>query len=307
MKTSPKVNIILATYNGEKFIENQLDSIIKQTYDNMDIYIRDDGSRDSTETIIQKYAEQSNRNIYILDNEGKNLRCPKSFYEIIRKCKKADYYALSDQDDVWYPHKIEWAVKRLEEERQDIPLVYYSASDYSTIDGKIIRKSPRQKDTLKLNNVLFYTPGSGFTIVFNEKARQQFVLDVNPGKELHDRWLIRCAVCFGKLLYDERSTASHIRHEEAVTAGDAGNGSLVINFIKHELCGEDSIKEKEALAHFEKTFKGKLKDDESKTLKLFTRKNGFVNQCKKIFYPRRLRSRLGGEIALRILFFVGKI
>ena len=82
---------------------------------------------------------------------------------------------------------------------------------------------------------------------------------------------------------------------------------MVINFIKHELCGEDSIKEKEALAHFEKTFKGKLKDDESKTLKLFTRKNGFVNQCKKIFYPRRLRSRLGGEIALRILFFVGKI
>ena len=304
---NPKVNIILATYNGERYIKEQLDSICNQTYSNIDIYIRDDGSSDNTLSVIKDYQKRCTKKIYILDNDGINLKCPGSFYEIIKQCKPADYYALCDQDDIWYKEKIRWAVERLEKEEKRIPLVYYTACDYSTVDGKIIRKSPVQREDLKLYNVLYYTPGSGFTMVFNERAREDFILNVEPGPELHDRWLARCAVCFGKLIYDRRCSASHIRHEEAVTSGDAGNISLISNFIKRELCGADTKYEKKALGYFRNTFDEKLTDDQIKTLELFCEKNNIIRWFRKVFYGKRLRARLSGEIALRILFFIGKI
>lgn len=303
----PKVNIILATYNGEKYIAKQLNSLLEQTYKNFDIYIRDDGSTDNTVAIIQEYINKNPEKIFFLENKGKNLRCPESFYEIIRKCGLAEYYALCDQDDIWYPQKIQWAVERLGKEDNRVPLLYYSACDYSTQEGKIIRKSPKQKENMELHNVLYYTPGSGFTMVMNEMARHDFVLCTKPGNELHDRWLARCAVCFGKLIYDNRSTAAHIRHEDAVTSGDAGYKNLLVNFIKEELCGDDARREKQAIGYFYKLNKEKLTVDEQRILQLFSQKNNCVTWIKKLFYPYRLRTRISGELALRFLFFIGKI
>lgn len=306
---SPKVNILLATYNGEKYLKAQLDSLIAQTYENIDIYIRDDGSKDHTVAVIEEYIRnnESGKKIILLDNNGVNLRCPKSFYAIFAACEPADYYSMCDQDDLWYPDKVKWAVEALERERQDIPLLYYTACDYSDNGGNLIRRSPKQKETLSLSDVLYYTPGSGFTMVMNETARQELLLDVTPGPELHDRWLIRAAVLTGKVIYDERSSASHIRHEEAVTAGDAGNGNLLRNFIRSELCGDDAIHEKEALGYFAEVFSDRLGEPNKKLLTLFASPNSVGRWFRKVFYPKRLRTRLAGELVLRLLFFVGKI
>lgn len=306
---SPKVNILLATYNGEKYLKAQLDSLIAQSYENIDIYIRDDGSSDQTVAVIEKYIRNntSNRKIILLDNNGENLRCPKSFYEIFAKCQPADYYSLCDQDDLWYPDKVKWAVEALEQEQQDVPLLYYTACDYNDDKGNLIRRSPKQKTTLSLSDVLYYTPGSGFTMVINEMARQKLLLEVTPGLELHDRWLIRGVVLTGKAIYDERSSASHIRHEQAVTAGDSGNGNLLKNFIHSELCGDDAVHEKEALNYFAQIFGDQLNEKDKKLLTLFSSRNSIGRWFGKVFYPKRLRTRMAGEIALRMLFFLGKI
>ena len=113
--SQPKVNILLATYNGEKFLKTQLDSLIEQTYENIDIYVRDDCSTDNTVEFIKNYIEsnKSGKRIILLENNGVNLRPPKSFYQIARECEPAEYYAFCDQDDVWYPDKIKWAVEEL--------------------------------------------------------------------------------------------------------------------------------------------------------------------------------------------------
>lgn len=305
----PHVNIILATYNGERYIRHQLDTLIEQTYENITIYIRDDGSKDGTVDIIKEYIENntSKKKIVLLDNGGINLRCPGSFYEILKKCEPADYYSLCDQDDEWYPDKVKWAVERLEKENKDQVLLYYTASDYKTSEGEFIRRSPLQKEKLELSDVLYYTPGSGFTIVFNETARQELLLKVQPGPELHDRWLIRGAVLKGRVIYDQRSSATHIRHENAVTSGDAGNGNLIANFVKAELMGDDAQKEKQALRYFYEVFEASMSIKDKKMFKLFTEKNSVGKWCKKVFYPKRLRTRLAGEIALRMLFFMGRI
>lgn len=310
MRKNPKVNIILAAYNGKKHLQKQLDSLLAQTYDNIDIYIRDDGSTDGTVEFLKTYAQNNNgeKKILLLEDDGKNLKCPGSFYEIIRRCEKADYYSLCDQDDYWYPEKVSWAVERLEQEDKNEVLVYYSGCDYQTFDGTFIRKSPPQKPRIQLEDTLYYTPGSGFTIVFNERARQELILNHTPGPELHDRWLLRGAACFGKAIYDERSTAAHIRHEEAVTAGDSDNKNLIMNFIQNELCGEDAQNDKAALKYFYRVFHEELSSRECRLLELFsTDKKTAGIWFRKVFYGKRLRRRLPGEIALRILFFLGRI
>ena len=306
----PKVNVVLATYNGEKFLKRQLDSIVNQTYENIDIYIRDDGSKDNTVAFVEEYIKQnsSGRRIVLLDNGGVNLRCPQSFYEILRRCDQADYYSFCDQDDEWYPGKIAWAVERLEKEDNNEILLYYTACDYYTDKGEFIRRSPKQKEKLELSDVIYYTPGSGFTMVINEKARQELLLKVKLGKELHDRWLIRGAVCFGKVLYDERSSATHIRHEEAVTSGDAGTGNLIKYFVQQEILGPGAKEDKKSLQYFYDTFEERLSLEQKKELSVFT-KTGFSipNWFHKVFYSKRLRARTSGEIALRILFVLGRI
>ena len=310
MNERPTVNILLATYNGKKHLKKQLDSLVNQTYEKIDIYIRDDGSTDGTVEFIKEYIEKntSSKNFYIIDSKGVNLRCPGSFYEIARECKPAKYYSFCDQDDEWYPEKIEWAVERLEQEDANQVLVYYTACDYKFVDGTFIRKSPMQSEHLELREVLYYTPGSGFTMLFNEAARQKLILEPELGPELHDRWIIRGGACFGKVIYEERSTAAHIRHEEAVTAGDSDDKSLIKQFIENELKGDEPVKDRQALVHFYNCFKDEITPEQQKLLKLFVDDaRSPITWFKKVCYPKRLRKRLAGEIALRMLFFIGKI
>ena len=310
MNNFPHVNILLATYNGSKYLKEQLDSLLSQSYPNITIYIRDDGSTDGTIAILKKYIADntSSRNIILLDNQGKNLRCPGSFYEILKKCSPAEYYAFCDQDDIWYPDKIKWAVDKLEAQADiHTPTAYFSAYEYYSDTGEFLHHSPAQKSQTQLTDVLYYTPASGFVIVFNEAARQQLILNVDPGEELHDRWLLRGAACFGKIIYDPRRSASHIRHSNAVTAEDSTDSSLIRSFLKNEIAGTTMAESKQYLKHFQTVFADRLSDSDRKTLSLFTAPNSFTCQIRKLFYPKRLRARLAGELAIRILFLIGKI
>lgn len=314
MHVMPTVKIALATYNGSKYICRQLDSLLAQTYPNLEIYIRDDGSTDGTVRIVEEYIARNttDKKIILLENNGKNLGCPSSFYQILRECGPADYYAFCDQDDIWYPDKIKWAVERLQENKKassapEVPCVYFSACDYYTEAGEFLRHSPVWEGEVALTDVLYYTPASGFLLVFNEAARQELVLRVDPGKELHDRWLLRGAACFGKVVPDQRCSAAHIRHSEAVTAEDSSNSNLVRSFLKNEIGGTAMTESKQDLAYFLCAFQGRLSASQRKTLELFTAPNRLGRQIRKLFYPKRLRARLAGEAAIRILFFIGKI
>ena len=313
MQSMPKVNILLSTYNGVKHLSKQLKSIERQSYKNFDLYIRDDHSHDETLEYIRAYAKSITQfRVIILENHGKNLGVPASFYDMLHHCEPADYYAFCDQDDIWYKDKIKKGVAALERksnsERGKSIRLYYSAYDYYTDSNAYIRSSPVQGDNLTLSDVLYYTPGSGFVILINEAARQELCLKVNPGNELHDRWLIRGATCFGDVIYDKSSTASHIRHEEAVTAGDSTMISQILYFMKKELFGNQSKIEKYHLTYFLEEFRKQLSKEQRELLELFTYVGANpIVWIRKVFYPKRLRARLLGEVALRILFFTGRL
>ena len=106
-----EIAIFLSTYNGSRYLKKQLDSIANQTYiDLIHLYIRDDGSSDSTLDIISKYSCKMNITVILGDNVGP----AKSFWELFtNKDIMADYYAFCDQDDIWDKDKVEKGVKAL--------------------------------------------------------------------------------------------------------------------------------------------------------------------------------------------------
>ena len=97
------VQVLMSTYNGERYIRRQIDSIMAQTGVEVYLLIRDDGSEDSTVSIIQEYVEQYPDRIQIVI--GKNIGWKKSFIQLLRMAGNFDYYAFADQDDYWFPDK----------------------------------------------------------------------------------------------------------------------------------------------------------------------------------------------------------
>lgn len=313
---APSVNVILATYNGEEYIERQLNSIEEQDYKNIDIYIRDDGSTDRTPRIIDEYAA-AHSNVHVIKDDKGNLGCPESFYEVLRVCPEADFYAFSDQDDIWEPFKIRRAVSGLSKLKSGLPALTFSGFDYYTESGEYIRSFPKQKRFPKLYDCLYYTPGLGFTICFNEALRK-VALPARPPQgvrgdrtyygELHDRRFIKAAVCFGVAVYDERSTAKHIRHADSVTAADKGYIDLLKRWIRDEFFGNEMKYEKLGIRRFLTDYKTELSKGRREILCLFAdEKKSILLSLKRAAFPRRLRPSLMSEILLRILLLTGRI
>ena len=99
---SPLVSIVMGTYNGQEFLCQQIDSIIGQSYSNLEIVIQDDGSSDETCNIVRRYASKDTRIRFFQNKE--NLGINQNFYDLIDKAR-GDYIAISDQDDIWKPNK----------------------------------------------------------------------------------------------------------------------------------------------------------------------------------------------------------
>ena len=129
-----KVDILLATYNGERFLQQQINSIFEQTHTNFFIYIRDDGSKDNTVSIIKEYVQKYPDKIAIIEDNFGNLGVTQNFNELM-KYSTANYIAFSDQDDIWLPQKIEKSfnfLKEIEEKHNNLPAFVYS--DMKIID-----------------------------------------------------------------------------------------------------------------------------------------------------------------------------
>lgn len=304
-----RVAVILPTYNGERYIERQIESILAQSYELIDIYVYDDGSTDSTVNTVRRIIEvnDSKKNIILLAPTDKNLGCPESFYHILNQAPDYDYYAFSDQDDVWLPNKIERAISALQKNAVGIPLVYFSSFRYVDEKLRFIRNAPSPRLPIKMKDTLFTTPGLGFTIVFDRNAYNDFILMHAHGKLMHDRWILLCASCMGKILYDSEPTALHVRHDSAVTASDNKAWDLFFNFIKAELLGSDTKELFNKIREFKEIYWGNLSEENQKILDLFTCEKSIPKQIQKVFFPSKLRETWGGEFALRALFALGRL
>ena len=207
-----KLIVLMSTYNGEKYLREQLDSLLNQELLPDRILIRDDGSSDSTLSILEEYRNRDKRiEYYCGDNKGPAA----SFYELIRDCEEGDFYALCDQDDVWMKNKLSVAIKTLEKEDKSLPLLY--CSRYTLTDEKL---NPIDSNVSPLYNYsdfphsLIYHTAPGCTFVFNHEARKK-VIRYDMEKEyclIHDAIIHKVVCMFGKMILDPSSHMYYRQH-----------------------------------------------------------------------------------------------
>ena len=135
-----QVAILLATYNGEKFIEKQLDSLLGQSFQQFKIYIHDDGSNDKTLEIIRSYESQFPGKFVIFEEESKHLGAAFSFMWLLNRVE-APYYMFCDQDDIWFPQKIELTLKKMKEIEYHYPMPLASAVSRMSNSGHFLSSS----------------------------------------------------------------------------------------------------------------------------------------------------------------------
>lgn len=208
--TLPKVSIVVCTYNGEKFLEHQLESLISQTYPVLEIIISDDCSTDNTVSIAQRFQERDSRIILYenLQNIGYNKNFEKAF-----EMATGDFIAISDQDDIWKPNKI---ANMLSLFAEDTVLVYCQSVRFRKVVPNVDTYSMRRlfvgSDVRKLmyvNNI------PGHNIIFKKELLQH--AQPFPEGVFYDWWLTIIAATVGTVRATEKVYTFHRLHTKNVT------------------------------------------------------------------------------------------
>ncbi|QEA34126.1 glycosyltransferase (plasmid) [Leuconostoc carnosum] len=222
-----KVAVLLSHYNGDKYIEDQIESILGQRLAQnvvLSLFVRDDGSTQSDISILKKYEQEGKLILYAEKNVGVKL----SFYKLMQEVKGFDYYFFSDQDDVWLETKIQLMVNQLElSQQEEKPLGIFSdlfvADKYAKPTGLLMKpneysKIIKEKDFVKQNIFRYYfVTGSSFA--FNEEARKMAVKlgsKVFNDTVMHDATMAFMLVFSGTLLYLDEPLVLYRQHENNV-------------------------------------------------------------------------------------------
>ena len=210
----PKVAILLCTYHGQRYLAEQLDSFAAQTQSNWEIWASDDGSEDDTHAILEAYRQKwTLGRISIHSGPGKGFAA--NFMSLTCKATiDADYYAYSDQDDVWDADKLERAVRWLQTVPENIPALYCSRARLVDAENNEIGLSPLFSKSPSFANALMQNIGGGNTMVFNKSARALLrETERNLPIVSHDWWAYMVVTgCGGKVFYDDKPTLRYRLH-----------------------------------------------------------------------------------------------
>lgn len=212
------VTIYMSTYNGEKYLSEQIDSILSQKNVDVTLVIRDDGSTDNTKNIIKSYLEK-NKNIVVI--EGENIGYANSFLSLLKTDFGTDYYAFSDQDDIWLSDKLSRAISKIKGSKKT---VYSSALTVVDENDNITSIKRFPKYVPSVGSVLSRTRLPGCTMVFDRELyvalskNADKIMRLNKFNYGHDGWvLIYTLLNSGKIIVDSKSYIHYRRHSNTVT------------------------------------------------------------------------------------------
>ena len=296
------MEILLSTYNGQKYISDQLDSILSQNYKNIILLIRDDGSTDSTTQIIEKYMTQ-HQNIQLI--RGKNVGVINSFFELIKSADlNHEYYALADQDDWWLPHKLTQAVMNIQPYSKE-PALYCGSKIFVDENLKLLKtdiKSPVYK--VSFGNALVQNICTGCTCVFNRKLLELVQQTIPQHAIMHDWWLYLTATCFGKVYYDSQAYIYYRQHHLNVSAAIYSKKQLLFYRIKQLFQNRGQIYRQ---AH-EFNEKFNLPSENQKLLQEFLKSQvSWRYRVRVIRNPAIFRQKKEDNFVLKVIILLGKL
>ena len=221
-----KVIIVLSTYNAQEYLAEQLESLFQQTYPNIEIVIRDDGSTDQTVAMVARYCEEhENLTFY----QGENVGAAASFFDLMKNVRNREfaYCAFCDQDDVWLPDKVEVAVAAIssksaelkntasksdKEEMKKSPILYCSRAQLVDASLQPIKEEIKKEIRPAFANALIENIVTGCTTVLNREMYEIAVEHIPNYCIMHDWWLYLLASSFGTVLYDKNSRILYRQH-----------------------------------------------------------------------------------------------
>lgn len=224
-----KIAVLMSTYNGEKYLKEQIDSILNQKGNfELHLIVRDDGSSDSTTDILNMYKTQGMLEWY----KGANLRTAKSFLDLLYYHHDYDYYAFADQDDFWLEGKIQRGVDSIK--NVDSPCLYFSNAELVNFKLEPLGvKAYRHKMSIDFYSSTVAPCYLGCTFIFNKKLAE--IIQNNRIPEIismHDSYLARvCISVGGRIYYDSFASIDYRQHETNVI----GTSTSIIDGLKRRI------------------------------------------------------------------------
>lgn len=222
MENNILVSVAMCTYNGENYVKEQIESILKQTISEIELIITDDCSTDNTIQIINNYMKNDSR-IKLYQNK-ENLGYVKNFEKAISLCQ-GYYIALSDQDDVWESCKLEALIDFMIDKKGDF--IYSNAllvdKNLNSLEKKLVNK----KQYFQGENNLFFVYNnciSGNTMLFKNKLRDKF-LPFPKNLDFHDIWIAFIASSVTEIIFFDKTLVYYRQHDNNVTNIDIKKAS----------------------------------------------------------------------------------
>lgn len=295
---STPVAVVMSTYNGERFVAQQIDSVLAQDMPGVRLFVRDDGSRDGTIDILRGYEQKGLLTLRVGENKG----VVGSFLDALSMPdERYAYLAFCDQDDVWHTDKISRAVRLLSQRDQTVPQLYCSEYDFCDEDGAFVERSQLNRIGVGFRQLLVESVCSGNTMVMNRALADELLANGATGVYTHDWWAALLAVGLGELTFDEFDSLDYRRLSSSVSPTGSHGLSLLL-FRLRTFLGQGQLQDITAqLRHFREVYGDRLDAEDLASLELML--DG--NRLQKAAFPARLRQKLPEEVAVRLLFLAG--
>ncbi len=295
--------MLMSTYNGEKFIKTQIESILNQKDVKVDLLVRDDGSSDNTCAILQNYKAEGLIEWY----NGENLGSAKSFWDLLLKAPKSKYYAFADQDDYWLEDKLYRAISVIKSDGDIGSKLYFSKKTIvnEDLEGIDVQDEPVRGVGLEYSLIRGFA--AGCTMLFNEELYKKLIEYTPKVMTMHDSWILKVAGAIGKVIYDNESRILYRQHSNNAI----GNQTRYKAFVRHissisKLKNDDTriIMAKQLVDYYSEMMSAK---DVYFTKLLSDARNSFISRIKMIltnYYQTQIKSDI---LSFKILILLGWI
>lgn len=281
---------MLSCYNGEKYITCQINSILNQKFtENIELvlFIRDDGSTDSTPSIVESFCKSTDNIVFYRES---NIGLVASFFELIKRVKEMnrfDYFSLADQDDRWDDDKLQIAISAIE--NQEGPFLYESATRItdSELNYKKMDVIPKRKVTFYNSAIQNFS--AGHTYVFNRDLILLISDDIQCDRiYVHDAFIHNIAVICGNIYFDKEPHNDYRQSNNNVLG--ASKSKSIFDWAKTRLKrikNNDAKKYAKQLNYYLDYFGNYLNEDEKKEIIMFFKKQ--KNVFSRIMYSFRMK------------------
>ena len=300
-----RVQVLLSTYDGERYLEPLLESLFRQTHPHLSILVRDDGSTDGTVGLLARYAESERLRVY----RGVHVGVRRSFFDLLTQADPTcRFFAFCDQDDVWMPEKVARAHELLAATEDGQPVLYCGRAilvDEGLRPFGLTKGVPRGPS---FENALVENIAAGCTIVLNRAARLLLVSDDPSIEVMHDSWAYLVVAAIGRIIYDDRPSVLYRQHATNVIGIPRGQWKWWIMKLQTFRRHESRRVFREQAAELERLHGAQIDAKTRRVLNRFLRSRpslrarvGFACQ------PDVYRQNRVDDLILRILIALGQV